>query len=73
MYSAAEKRLLSTPIANLGLPALIEPTEFQLMEREAELGWDRDAGIGELLFLLRINGVAVVFINEISEFDRRKL
>jgi hypothetical protein len=67
MYTPLEQRILSVPVPGLNLPALIEPTESDLMQREAELGWNRADGVGELLFTLRINGVAVVFVNEIFE------
>ena len=67
MYTPLEKSLLSTPVPGLNLPALIEPTDEELIQREAELSWNRDEGVGALLFTLRINGVAVVFVNEIFE------
>ena len=68
MYSALEKYLLSAPVPGLALPALIEPTEVQLWQREADLGLDRDQPdfLGELLFTLRMNCV-VVLIPNLSE------
>ncbi len=67
MYTPLEKYLLSAPVLGLNLPALIEPTERELMERQAVLGWNRDNGIGELIFTLRMNGTVVLFANEISQ------
>jgi hypothetical protein len=68
MYTPLEKYLLSAPVKALGLPALINPTEYELMERELTLGWDREQdGIGGLIFTLRINGVLIIFANEILE------
>lgn len=60
MWSALEKALLSAPVAGLGLPALIDPDDFALLERALTLGWDREDGIGELIFDLRVNGVVVI-------------
>ena len=68
MYTRLEKYLLSAPVPGLCLPALIEPTEAELYERELTLGWNRDEdGVGALLFTLRVNGTVVVFCNEILE------
>jgi hypothetical protein len=67
MYSALEKYLLSAPVPGLELPALIEPTEQDLFAREVTLGWHRDEGVGALLFTLRVNGVLILFCNEILE------
>lgn len=67
VYTPLQKYLLSAPVPGLALPALIEPTEQDLLTREAELGWHRDEGVGALLFTLRVNGVVVVFCNEILE------
>jgi hypothetical protein len=60
-YTALEKYILSAPVPALKWPALIEPTEFDLIEREAELGWNRDTdGIGGLIGTLRILGVLFI-------------
>ena len=68
MYTPLEKYLLSAPVPGLALPALIEPSEQELYERELTLGWNPDEdGVGELLFTLRVNGTVVVFCNEILE------
>ena len=71
-YTAIERYLLSAPVPNLNLPALIEPTELDLIEREAELGWDREEGVGALLFTLKVNGVLILFCNEILEVVGRR-
>ena len=72
MYTPTERFLLSCPVPNLGLPALIEPiTELDLLEREFELGWDRDSGVGELIFHLRMNRVAVIFAPEYAHLGRK--
>lgn len=70
MYTPLERYLLSAPVPGLGLPALIEPTELDLVEREFTLGWDRDSGVGELLFTLRVNGVVVLFAPELKHIGR---
>ena len=67
MYTPLQKYLLSAPLPNLGLPALINPTEEELFVREVTLGWHRDEGTGALLFTLRVNGLAVIFRNELCE------
>lgn len=68
MYTPLEKYLLSAPVPNLGLPALVAPTDEDLLTREGDLGWNRDEdGVGGLLFTLRVNGVLVLFSNEIWE------
>jgi hypothetical protein len=74
MYTPLEKYLLSVGVPNLGLPALIEPiTELDLLEREFQLGWDRDAGVGELVFHLRMNGVVAIFAPECQHLGRKTL
>lgn len=74
MYSPLVKSLLSTPVKGLGLPALIQPSDFGLFVREQELGWDSATdSVADLLFTLRINGVAVVFINEVLEVFGNKI
>lgn len=65
MYSALEKYLLSAPVPGFSLPALIQPSEAELIERSQTLGWNKEEGIGPLLFTLRINGLVVLFANEI--------
>lgn len=72
-YSELERYLLSAPVPKLGLQALLSPTECELVEREAELGWHRDSGVGELLFTLRINGVLILFAPEFHELGRKSL
>ena len=67
MYTPLEKYLLSAPVRGLNLPALIAPTENDLMKRATELGWEQKSGAGELIFTLRMNGVVVLFANEISQ------
>jgi hypothetical protein len=61
-YTKLARYLLSAPLPNLKLGALIEPTEQQLWAREWELGLDRDSPdfIGELIFTLRIGGCVVL-------------
>ena len=61
MYTDLEKFLLSCPVPAMKLPALIAPvTDLDYLEREAALGWERESGVGELIFLLRLNAVAVI-------------
>ena len=68
IFTPLERYLLAAPVPGLNLPALIEPTEYDLFERAETLGWDREQdGVGGLLFTLRVNGVVVVFCNEILE------
>lgn len=69
MYTTLQRRLLSVPVATLGLPALFNPTEFQLWEREADLLWHPDEGTTELLATLALPGVVVVFSSEMEELD----
>ena len=59
MYTPLEKFLLSLPVPCMGMKALVNPTDFELMEREARLSWDRDDGVGDLIFTLKICGVVV--------------
>jgi len=68
MYTRLEKALLCAPVAVLGLPALLNPTESELWEREAELAWHPDEGVGELVSTLRLLGVVVIFEHELKEF-----
>jgi hypothetical protein len=70
-YSQLERYLLSAPVPGLGLPALIEPIEEALWQREADLGLDRNspAFLGELLFTLRMNRVVVLIPNLEVVFD----
>lgn len=67
MYTPLEKYLLSAPVAGLGLPGLIGPTETELFEREVDLGWHPDDGVGALLFHLKMNGVVVILSHELPE------
>jgi len=68
MFSPLERYLLSAPVPGLNLSALIEPNEYDLFARGETLAWNRERdGVGGLLFTLRINGVVVVFCNEILE------
>ncbi len=61
MYSDLERFLLSCPVPSMKLPALIAPvTDLDYLEREAALGWHKEDGVGELIFFLRLNGVAVI-------------
>jgi hypothetical protein len=71
MYTALEEYLLSAPVPGLGFPALIEPTEEALWQREADLGLDRNQPdfLSELLFTLRINRVVVLIPNLEVVFD----
>jgi hypothetical protein len=68
IFTPLEQYLLSAPVPGLDLPALIEPSEYDLYERAETLGWDGERdGVGGLLFTLRLNGTLVVFCNEILE------
>ena len=69
MYTPLQKYLLSAPVPGLGLPALIAPTEQELFDREVTLGWHPEEGTGALLFTLRVNGLAVIFCNELPEIS----
>lgn len=70
-YTPLERYLLSVPVPSMGLPALVNPTDFDLLEREATLAWERDAdGVGGLVATLRLCGVCFLPLEHYWEESR---
>lgn len=69
MLTPLQRTLLCAPVPTLGLPALIQPKEHELWQREIELAWHPDEGTGELLATLRVLGTIVILERELKELE----